>query len=279
MLITFHRQFKRMLQTMCLIAAMFALPGCLSDFQTNPSFAISNKAASQLLDEHRNDPGTLQRPVVVLGGFKDPGFVANSVAAKLRRVFEDGGNIIAISFLGNNSFDSCRNRLLREVAAAFPSGFENETIEVDVIGISMGGLVARHSARELFDENGNPQPRLRIKRLFTIGTPHQGAKLAGLPTFDKRQRDMRAGSNFLETLNADATSQDFEIVTYARLGDAIVGVANSAMPGKVPWWVPSRPFMPSHLTVASDSRILADIVLRLRGDDPLTGSEPTPLPD
>lgn len=254
--------------------ALGLLGGCGMEMRDNPGFMLDATQATEHILELRRRPVATKRPVVVLAGYMDPGFGGNSLAARLRRTFTDPNQIISIAFFSERDFDACREKVIRQVEAAFPSRDPKFTTEVDVIGISMGGIIARHAAREL-PEGGK---RLKIARLFTMGTPHLGANLAGLPTLDRKQIDMRAGSAFIEQLNADPTTMDFEIVAYARLGDTIVGVENTAPPGMHPWWLPNLPFEPAHLTVASDVRIVADIIQRLRGDVPFTVGEPTPPP-
>lgn len=260
--------------TLIFLSILVVFSGCGFDTQVNPSFPVGVKEAKNVLNDLRSAPVKTDRPIIVLAGYQDPGLGSSSVARKIRRNFVDPENIISISYFISASFDKCSTKVIEEVENAFLSQSPDETVEVDVVGISMGGLVARHAARSI-----NNNKRLKIKRLFTISTPHQGAKLADLPTLDQRQIDMREGSDFLVELNEDESSRDFEIIAYGRLGDGIVGVENVAPPGMQPWWVPNRSFHFSHLTSANDPRILADIISRLRGETPLTIGEPVAPPE
>ncbi|MGI9015036.1 MAG: esterase/lipase family protein [Phycisphaerales bacterium] len=262
-----------------MVSVQMALSGCAVGV-LNPAFPLGIRGAGDALESMREQPVSLKRPVVVLAGYQDPGFASMAMAARVRRMFANGGQVISIAFFNQSTFDECRDKVITMVDAAFPSNDPIMTTPVDVIGISMGGLVARHAARlgGGDDVEHTNRRRLQVHRLFTIATPHQGARMAGLPSFDKRQHDMRAGSAFLEELNADPTTQDFPIIPYARLGDWIVGVENAAMPEEHPYWVSARVLHPSHLTVASDPRVLADIVRRLRDDAPFTKGQPLPPP-
>jgi hypothetical protein len=269
----FKRISNRLPRTALLLLAAL-LVGCSADRPLNPSFPLRLEDARQAMRQMRADPRSLQRPVVVLGGIHDPGFAAPAVAGKLRRATEADAPIIHVSFFGAGTFDACRDRVVEAVENEWPSPADDETIEVDVVGVSMGGLVARHAARPRNDGG----KRLAVQRLFTIATPHRGASLAGLPTLDDRVKDMRAGSAFLSALDAAPAGGDLELYCYARLGDAIVGEENTAPPGRRAWWVANIPLAPSHLTAAHDPRILADIARRLRGEGPFTIDPPASLP-
>ena len=65
--------------------------------------------------------------------------------------------------------------------------------------------------------------RLKIVRLFTLGTPHGGAKLAEVARPDAAARDMRAGSAFLTALDRSLAGASYELVCYTRLRDTWVG--------------------------------------------------------
>ena len=258
------------------IMMILFLAGCGTTVGMNPSFPLEAQEASATLARLKREPMWLQRPVIVFAGYQDPGYGAVSVAKRLRRLVSNPEMVISISFFASMTFDDCRRKAIEEIDAAFPSRDPKVTTEVDVIGISMGGLVARHAARD--DAIAAVGRRLRIHTLYSVGTPHQGAKLAFIPTWDSRQKDMRPGSVFLERLNEDPSSQDFEIVAYGRAGDEIVGLSNTAPPGGSVWWVPNLKWGSAHLTSASDPRIVADIAQRLRGATPFTKGSPVPPP-
>jgi hypothetical protein len=247
--------------------------GCALDRPWNPSLPVTVADARQDLLEMADAPRPLARPLVVLGGIHDPGFIASGLRRRVARVTDDEDSIIAISFIVENTFDKCRDRVISEVEERYAHDDPTATVEVDVLAFSMGGLVARHAAR--------PRPdgkRLRIRRLFTISSPHRGARLARLPTLDARVKDMRPGSEFLVALDEALAEADYELLTYARLHDVIVGAPNTSAPGVPPWWVASIPWTLTHMAAASDPRITADIARRLRGDEPVTLEPPFPMP-
>lgn len=256
-------------------AALTNLVGCASNPSMNPAFPVSVEDGRRHLAAMREQPKTLERPVVVAAGYLDPGFIAADVARRLRRATSKDAPISTVSFFWCFSFDAASDRLIDIVEREFPSDDPNLTTEVDVIGFSMGGLVARHAASARADGGGK---RLNIARLFTIGTPHRGAALAPLAPFDRRAADMRARSAFLTSLDRDLDDERYEVVPYVRLRDAIVGEENAAPPNQEPWWVPNKPLSLSHNMAGADERIIADIARRLRNEPPLTCDPARPVP-
>lgn len=271
----------------CLTTGLIWTAGCQTDKLTNPSFPLSVADAKSDLKRMTGQPKPLARPVLALGGFVDPGFAADDLARRIRQHTGDD-RVISVAFAFASTFDDCSDRIIQQLEKAFPSDRANETIEVDVVAVSMGGLAARWAAApaakpSVESTSGDAprtrqQKRLRIARLFTISTPHRGAKLATLPTLEQTQIDMRAGSTFLEQLNDALASAEYELFTYVRLEDAIVGADNAAPPGRTPWWVPNRLMQGAHLFASTDPRILADILRRLRNETPCANDPPAPLP-
>jgi pimeloyl-ACP methyl ester carboxylesterase len=282
--------------TLGMLVATFGLSGCSADKPLNPSFALrydDAKAALRDMAEHR---GKLARPVVVLGGWIDPGVATAVVGGQVRDVVDDG-RVLDVSFAFCGSFDDCRQRLIERVEAAFPSTDPVWTQEVDVIAVSMGGLVARYAAApppqevvppppegsptpEVEDHTNQPSPRrLKIARLFTISSPHRGAQMAPLPTFDRLQIDMRPGSDFMQRLEAELPEVRYDIYPYVRLGDLTVGEANAAPPGRTAWWLATPFLQGAHLSAFRDPRILADICRRLRNEPAYATAPAAPLPD
>ncbi len=242
----------------------------------NPSFTLSLSDARADLRAMCKEPKSLERPVVVLAGFFDPGIASWKAADMLREATGEDDRIISVSFLTTSTFDQCRSRVIEAVEKKFPSDDSTWTVDVDVVGISMGGLVGRYGAALPIDGSDDAK-RLRVRHLFTIGSPHKGASMAKLPTLDKRQLMMRAGSDFLAHLHA--SDIDYEIVPYVRLGDTIVGVENAAPEGVTPWWVGNEPLELAHMQAFDDPRIIADIARRLRGESTWTMGQPAPLPE
>ena len=256
--------------------AACALAGCAAGELVNPSFPLSVEDARDAAREMTENPKPLTRPVVVLGGFVDPGIIAGHLASWIKKATGDS-RIIAVSFALAGDFDACRGDLIREVEAAFPCDDPAWTTEVDVVAVSMGGLVARYAT---LPPGGRPDAkRLRIARLFTLSTPHRGARMATWPTLSRLQTEMRPDSAFMARMRVERQGARYTLYPYVRLGDTIVGEANSAPHGRVPWWLPNRTGEGAHLMAYGDPRLLAEIARRLRGEQPFTTEPPAPLPE
>jgi pimeloyl-ACP methyl ester carboxylesterase len=239
---------------------------------TNPSFDMTTKRAVETLRQLEAQPKALRRPLVILGGFADLGFGPRMYARQVDRVVD--GCIIRIAFATCVNFEQCRLQLIRELDRQLPESQNDGPVEIDVIGQSMGGLIALYSALDDPTLGG----RVRIHRVFTLSAPLSGARLAMLTPFNVFgfQADMRPGSTLYQKL-AKAPF-DFPIYSYTLLNDTTVGEAFSALPGRSVWWLDSPRFQRAHVAVFSDPRILLDIALRLRDEPPVALDPPAPLP-
>jgi hypothetical protein len=223
----------------------------------------------------KRDRRPLSRPVVVVGGFLDANFSAPLFARYFNSIARDG-KVISVSVGTCQSFDECREKLIAAIDEAFPSTDPNWTSEVDVVGLSLGGLVARYAAVPSRDPE-KPR-RLRIARLFTICSPHTGATLADRIALTEFHRDMRGGSQFLQYVAQYDSEAPYELYPYTYLDDDIVGAHYAAPPGVNPWWLANPPGIAPHLQAMLDERILADISRRLRNEAALTRGPASPLP-
>ncbi len=227
----------------------------------------TTSAARAYLRHFRQWPKALARPVVVLSGWGDPGVIAAQVARDIRRATGDV-RVTDISFFWQFTMHDCRARVVQRVQALWPSANAGETVEVDVVGHSMGGLVARFAALAAgapgFVADHAPQGRrLNIRMLHTVGTPHQGANQARLfGKWDARAKAMMKDSDFLKALNGATPAH--AIVPYAIEGDWVVGLENTAPDGHELRRFPRRLLRPSHAGATTDPRILLEIVKQLR---------------
>ncbi|MBL8726332.1 MAG: hypothetical protein JNK49_19975 [Planctomycetes bacterium] len=241
---------------------------------SNPSLPLSMADAMADLARMRANPMALQRPVFVLGGLLDAGFVA-LWASDLRRLVPEAQAawVVPVTFATAMSLEGAVATMTTTVALAC------ETLDwhgpVDIVAHSMGGLVARH-ASGVADRGGAnaAQGRVSVARLFTLGTPHRGARLAELPVVHPLARRMRADSPWIR----DLPTADYPILPYVLVPDQLIGPENAAPPGEVAWWLPSPPGSAAHLGALADPRFLVDIAQRLRGEAGVSSEPRAPLP-
>jgi len=243
----------------------------------NPAFLHATKTLDAMAGQLAASPKPLARPVLVFSGYRVPGIFGGQLATNLARLTSgkpDDFRLFAYPWDGD--IEPLVNRLAMKIGSEFgmdPSG--DSTIPVDVVGISMGGIVGRLAATRARTRPAGV-PRVNIRNLFTIATPHRGARLALRIHIDRAATDMQPGSPFLAKLDEYAKSDDYELVPYATLNDVTVGAANCSPHGSHPIWTRgTRRF--AHTTVTMHPAIALDIALRLRGEQPLgTPSEIPP---
>lgn len=236
----------------------------------------------------RAAPLALERPVVVAAGWRAWRMMPAGVVRALRELTGDRGEnrFLSEAFPTAWTIQDATRELIGAVAGAWPSDDPGWTVEVDVVGVSMGGLVTRLGALPQELRARTPfridaaLPRLNVRRLFTLATPHRGSRLANRVALDSAAHSMKAGSAFLRNLDAvEASPRPYEMVCYARLRDSWVGAGNTAPLGMEPIWVPTPAWGLGHVLVSRDRRILLDIARRLRGEDPLALAGSTPPRD
>jgi pimeloyl-ACP methyl ester carboxylesterase len=267
-----RRWRRRVLRAVGITAAITVgvlASSCITIPAHNEAYPASRDEVRAAISEMNADAVDLPRPVVVVSGYRSPRTNADGLRADILRATNAGpDDVVAISYPFATTIEDPAQRVIDLVDERFPSDDETWTTEVDVVAISMGGLVARLAA-DAPEHRGVPEGRrLNVKRLYTLGSPHEGARLSQLIRVDQASSDMQPGSAFVTDLNARADYERYELTTYAVLHDRWVGATRSAPPGREPIWVPGRVVLSHHLMTYSD-RIVADLLRRLRGELPL----------
>lgn len=155
-------------------------------------------------------------PVVLVPGLggapSDLTLIANALEA-------DGRTTVTVDHQGGTA--DLRDQAALVDAAARDTGAE----EVDVVGFSAGGIVARLWAT---GEGADV-----VRRVVTVASPHHGTTLEALQVSDPADctdacAQLLAGSELLEELNADETPDGPEWVTIWSDSDGVVDPATSA---------------------------------------------------
>ncbi len=149
-------------------------------------------------------------PVVLL-----PGFFENALTMEIlrRRLERDlGVPVFAMRperyFLG---LEDQAKGFARRIAAVLD---QTGAGQVDLVGHSMGGILARFLAESGGLKNG-------IRRVVTVAAPHLGSALSRLAP-GRSLRQMRRGSAFLEKLNAGSAPSGVRIVGITSTHDNLV---------------------------------------------------------
>ncbi|WP_458245268.1 lipase family alpha/beta hydrolase [Streptomyces sp. MAI_2237] len=138
-------------------------------------------------------PTEARPPVVLLHGFIDN----RSVFVLLRRSLAQHGRQQVESL--NYSPLTCDIRSAAELLGRHIEEICERTgsSQVDVVGHSLGGLIARYYVQRLGGD-------LRVRTLVTLGTPHSGTSVVPLANAHPIVRQMRPGSELIEELKRPA---------------------------------------------------------------------------
>lgn len=165
-------------------------------------------------------PGSpAERPVVLLHGFIDN----RSVFVLLRRALARHGrrHLASLNY-------SPLTRDLRTAAELLGRHVEEICArtgqrEVDIVGHSLGGLIARYYVQRLGGDH-------RVRTLVTLGTPHGGTAVAPGAGLHPIVRQMRGGSPLIEELRLPAPGCRTRFVSFwSELDQVMVPVGTACV--------------------------------------------------
>ncbi|MET9928140.1 MULTISPECIES: alpha/beta fold hydrolase [unclassified Streptomyces] len=160
-----------------------------------------------------------ERPVVLLHGFIDN----RSVFVLLRRALARNGrrHLASLNY-------SPLTRDLRTAAELLGRHVEEICArtgqrEVDIVGHSLGGLIARYYVQRLGGDH-------RVRTLVTLGTPHGGTAVAPGAGLHPLVRQMRSGSPLIEELRRPAPGCRTRFVSFwSELDQMMVPVGTACV--------------------------------------------------
>jgi pimeloyl-ACP methyl ester carboxylesterase len=163
--------------------------GCVTQYPVNPSFPVSPAQGQQIISADTANPKPLKRPLVIVGGFFDPG-ISQFLMCRDFRNYLHTDRVIGVTLGMSWSTEDFRQRIITAVDQAFPTTDPVNTTEVDVIGYSMGGLAARRPA--LHDRQPTPWSAVGPTGFFQRGDPPgTNAARVGVSRFDQQLRRSR----------------------------------------------------------------------------------------
>ncbi|MEU1704547.1 alpha/beta fold hydrolase [Streptomyces sp. NPDC005706] len=156
-------------------------------------------------------------PVVLLHGFIDN----RSVFVLLRRSLARSGRQRVESL--NYSPLTCDIRIAAELLGRHVEEICERTgsTQVDIVGHSLGGLIARYYAQCLGGDT-------RVRTLVTLGTPHCGTRAVPLASAHPIVRQMRPGSEVIEELTRPAPGCRTRFVSFWSDLDSVMDPLESA---------------------------------------------------
>lgn len=156
-------------------------------------------------------------PVVMLHGFVDN----RSVFVLLRRSLARHGwhHLECLNY----SPLTCDIRAAAELLGRHIEEIGDRTGQdrVDIVGHSLGGLIARYYVQCLGGD-------LRVRTLITLGTPHSGTTVAPLASAHPIVRQMRPGSSVIEELSRPAPECRTRFVSFWSDLDQLMSPAETA---------------------------------------------------
>jgi triacylglycerol lipase len=191
-------------------------------------------------------------PVVLIHGLGDTALLFRHLIPRLQR---EGLQAHALNLIPNNGdagLDELADQLANYIRAGFPP---HQTI--DLVGFSMGGLVARYYLQRLKGAE-------RVERFITIASPHNGT-LAAFFRANPGARQMRPGSHFLKDLNRDAS-----LLERIRVTSIWTPFDLMIVPARSSHWGVGRSIrvnVAAHALMARDTRVL-ELVYQLLVENP-----------
>lgn len=246
----------------------------------NPAYPHSDERVLEILEDLSSRAGGLSmrppppppRPLVIITGYRAPRMQGALLRDHLQRLTGlTDSRVLVHSYWPEGRPERIVHDLARHVAEAFGSDSSGRSTEVDVVGVSMGGVLARLASlapNQVISGESPRRPILRVRHLYTLASPHRGARLADRVALDPAACALRTDSLVLARLNAQPRPPGQEWTCYAILNDRWVGARNTAPPGEQPIWVPG-PRVGAHMSVSFNPRVLADLARRLTGQPAL----------
>jgi pimeloyl-ACP methyl ester carboxylesterase len=173
------------------------------DLSADLTSEIATEADTDRDAEAHRLPTQPKPPVVLLHGFIDN----RSVFVLLRRSLAQHGRQQIESL--NYSPLTCDIRTAAELLGRHIEEICERTgqQEVDIVGHSLGGLIARYYVQRLGGD-------VHVRTLVTLGTPHSGTRVAPLMDAHPIVRQMRPGSTVLEELREPAPACRTRFVSF-----------------------------------------------------------------
>ena len=251
------------------LVLLIVLGGCTTLTGPSKDNPLPKSELRADLEQMRAEPVELERPVVVIDGWLNYGG-ASIITRELKDLTGSDEDLFFKYHypLIFSTLESNARKIVEIVEERWPSDDPEWTTEIDAVGFSMGGLIARVAAES--PKNGKkPRKRLKVNRMFTIAAPHKGTGwwLGWIPVDQMSWAVSLYGGGYRTWLDERLVEADYEIYCYGQGNDWVSGNNFEATGHRE---IKARgQFMFSHTSSYGNYRHLADIAARLRGEDPI----------
>ncbi|HEV7734443.1 MAG TPA: hypothetical protein VGR62_19880 [Candidatus Binatia bacterium] len=151
-----------------------------------------------------------RRSVVLVSGWAMPAGASTPLVRRLRR--QGWARVYPLGLGAWSSLDDGARRLDDALATLRRT---HDVGDVDVIAVGLGGL----AVRALLRRDGR---RARIRRVLTLGTPHQGTTACPWLRVGPWAADVRPGAAALQALDGDAMAPALDAVALASQHDVLL---------------------------------------------------------
>lgn len=251
------------------LALLLLLGGCTTLTGPSKDNPLPKAELRAALEQMRTEPVEIERPVITIDGWLNYG--GASIIHRELKNLTGGEEDLFVKYhypLIFSTLESNARKIVKIVEERWPSDDPEWTTEIDVVGFSMGGLIARVAA-ESPRKGKKPRKRLKVKSMFTIGSPHKGTSWwIRWAAIDQMSWAVSLwGGNYRSWLNERLVEADYDLYCYGQGNDWIVG--NNFEAAGYPEIKARGLFLFSHTSSYGNYRHLADIASRLRGEDPI----------
>jgi triacylglycerol lipase len=198
-------------------------------------------------------PTNQRNPVLLVHGIMRTSAVFRKMSAYLTK---RGWSVYSLNLIPPNATIGL-DQLATQVADYVHKKFAPEQ-PLDLVGLSMGGLVARYYVQRLGGIN-------KVQRLITISAPNQGTRMAYLSARPGCIQ-MRPGSAFLKNLNQD--SHMLKRLNFTSLWTPLDCVIIPAKSSQMPVGKEVKIPVMTHYLMVRDNRTIQTVALAL--SEPLT---------
>ena len=203
----------------------------------------------------RAPQGSTGRPLILIHGYAMNRACFLTLASRLAK--EGAGPIYGFeywSFAKVSSSARHLDRYIEEICERYG------TEQVDLVGHSMGGVVARY-----YLTLGAGRGRGRVANLMTLGTPH-GGSIFSVFGVGQPNKQLRPSAAFLQRLASASLPAETRVTVFWSRADALVGTAGQAR------WQGTEEVVYDklgHLSLLYSKRVATEIARRLRLPAPI----------